>query len=104
MQKVATDRVGPDLGSLDPTSRRRIRVFAVKLLLVTPVSVALATQLGYPLFGTVSYLCLWHSFFCGVVGLFRRDRHGAAVLTAWDEMAAFLAIAILTHWLGAMLA
>jgi hypothetical protein len=67
---------------VDPASRRRIQIFAVKLLVIIPVAVTLATQLGYPLLKTPWFFCLWHSFFAGMAALFRQQKHGAAVLAA----------------------
>jgi hypothetical protein len=72
-------------GGVDPASRRRIQIFAVKLLVIIPVAVTLATQLGYPLLKTPWFFCLWHSVFAGMAALFRQQKHGAAVLTAWDS-------------------
>jgi hypothetical protein len=68
------------------------------------VSVALATQRGFPLLGTLSFFCFWHSFFAGAAAWFRDQRHSAAMLTAWDEMAAFLAIGVLMRVLDAIMA
>jgi hypothetical protein len=68
------------------------------------VSVALATQRGLPLLGTLSCFCFWHSFFAGAAAWFRDQRHSAAMLTVLDEMAAFLAIGVLMLVLDAIMA
>ena len=96
--------IATSFDGLDPGSRLRIRIFAFKLLIIIPVSVALATHLGHPLLGTLSFFCFWHSFFAGAAAWFRDQRHGAAMLTAWDEMAAFLAIGIALRVVGAIMA
>jgi len=57
---------------LDPGSRLRIQVFAFKLLIIVPVSVALATQRGFPLLGTLSFFCF------GIASLLER-RRGSAI-------------------------
>ena len=52
--------------SFDPASRLRLRIFTFKLAVVVPVSVALAFHRNYPLLGTISFLCYWHSVFAGI--------------------------------------
>ena len=99
LQNISTSFDG-----LDPGSRLRIRIFAFKLLIIIPVSVALATHLGHPLLGTLSFFCFSHSFFAGAAAWFRGQKHGAGMLTAWDEMAAFLAIGIALRVVGAIMA
>jgi len=88
---------------LDRASRLRLRIFAFKLLLVVPVSVALASQRNYPLLGTVSFFCFWHSVFAGMAALLQRHKLNAAFLTAWDEMAAFLGLAVLMRLIDAVI-
>jgi hypothetical protein len=95
--------IATSFDGLDRGSRLRIRIFAFKLLIIIPVSVALATHLGHPLLATLSFFCFWHSFFAGAAAWFRDQRHGAAMLTAWDEMAAFLAIGVLMRVLDAIM-
>jgi hypothetical protein len=90
--------------ALDPRSRLLVRIFAVKLVVIIPVAVPLATRGGYSLLGILSLFCLWHSFFAGTAALLQRQKHGAPFLTAWDEMAAFLAIAVLMRLAGATMA
>jgi hypothetical protein len=98
------ENISTSFDGLDPGSRLRIRIFAFKLLIIIPVSVALATHLGHPLLGTLSFFCFWHSFFAGAAAWFRGQKHGAGMLTAWDEMAAFLAIGIALRVVGAIMA
>jgi hypothetical protein len=81
--------------SLDPASRLRLRIFTFKLAVVVSVSVALAFHRNYPLLGTIWFLCFWHSVFAGIAAVAQRHKHNAAFLTAWDEMAAFLGLAVL---------
>ena len=89
--------IATSLAALDPASRLRLWIFAFKLLSIIPVSMALARPPDYPLFGTISIFCAWHGCFCGMAALFRQQKAGVA-LTGWDEMAAFLAIAIVMHF------
>jgi hypothetical protein len=95
--------IATTLAALDPFSRLRLRIFAFKLLTIIPVSVALARPPDYPLLVTISIFCLWHCVFCGIAALFRK-REPPVALTAWDETAAFLAIAIVMHRLAAIMA
>jgi hypothetical protein len=104
MREKYLDSIATCFDGLDPGSRLRIQVFAFKLLIIVPVSLALATQRGFPLLATLSFFCFWHGFFAGAAAWFRDQRQGAAMLTAWDEMAAFLAIGILMRVLDAMMA
>jgi len=104
MREKYLESIATCFDGLDPGSRLRIQVFAFKLLIIVPVSMALATQRGFPLLGTLSFFCFWHSFFAGAAAWFRDQRHGAAMLTAWDEMAAFLAIGVLMRVLDAIMA
>jgi hypothetical protein len=96
--------ISTSFDGLDPGLRLRIRIFAFKLLIIIPVSVALATHLGHPLLGTLSFFCFWHGFFAGAAAWFRGQKHGAGMLTAWDEMAAFLAVGIALRVVGAIMA
>jgi len=89
---------------LDQRSGLRLRTFAFKVLVIIPVSVALAVNRNYPLIGTVVLFCLWNSIFSGLAALFQRHRCNAASLTAWDETAAFLGLATLMHLVQAIIA
>ena len=88
---------------LDRASRLRLQIFAFKLLLVVPVSVALASLRNYPLLGTVSFFCFWHSVLVGMAALLQRHKLNAAFLTAWDETAAFLGLAVLMRLVDAVI-
>jgi hypothetical protein len=79
-----------------------MRIFGVKLLTAIPISVVFATQRNYPLFGTMSFFLFWNSIFAGFAALLQSHRYNAAFLTAWDEMAAFLALALLTRIIGSV--
>jgi hypothetical protein len=92
------------LQALDRESQRRLRIFTFKVLIIIPVSVALAAHHGYDLFGILSFFFLWYSFFSGTAALFQRQSCGAPYLTAWDEMAAFLAILVLVRLLATVMA
>jgi hypothetical protein len=89
---------------LDQASGLRLRIFAFKVLVIIPISIAFAVNRKYPLFGTAALFCAWNSIFSGVAALFRRDRCNAASLTAWDETAAFLGLATLMHLLQIIIA
>jgi hypothetical protein len=82
---------------LHPESLLGLRIFSFKLLFLIPVSVILAVREGYPLLHTIFFFCVWNSIFAGLAALVRRQRYGAEFLTAWDETAAFLALALLTQ-------
>ena len=92
------------IAALDPVSRQQLRVFAFKLLIIIPVSVALAVRRGYPVLETISFFCFWYAVFSGAIALFQRQQPGAAWLTAWDEAAAFVGIGILARLLAAIMA
>ena len=92
------------LATLDQTSRMRVRIFSLKLLTAIFVSAVFATQRNYLLFGTISFFLFWNSVFAGFAALFQSHRYNAAFLTAWDEMAAFLALALLTRCIGSAFA
>jgi hypothetical protein len=82
---------------LHPESRLRLRIFSFKLLFLIPVAPMLAVRQGYPLLHTIFFFCIWNSILTGLAALFRRQRYGAEFLMAWDETAAFLALALLTR-------
>jgi len=92
---------GPYL--LDRLSRLRLRNFAFKLLIPLPVLVALTSQRNFPLLGALSSFCLWNSVFVGTAGVFQHHKLDSAFLTAWDEMAAFLGLAVLMHLVDAVI-
>ncbi len=89
---------------LHPETRLRLRIFFFKLLVLIPVSAALAIERGYPVMSTVCFFCLWNCIFAGLAALFRQQKYGAEFLTAWDEMAAFLALALLTRFVDRIIA
>jgi hypothetical protein len=62
VEENVSEAVATSFDGLDPGSRLRIRIFAFKLLIIIPVSVALAMHLGHPLLGTLAFFCFWHSF------------------------------------------
>ena len=88
---------------LDQTSRLRLRIFTFKLLILVLCAVALASQPIYPLLGTMSFFCFWQSAFAGIAVLLQRHNLNGASLTAWDEMAAFLGLAVLMHVVEAVI-
>jgi hypothetical protein len=92
------------LRMLDPESRLRLRIFSFKLRVLVPVSVVLAVGQGYPVLNTVCFFCLWNCIFAGLAALFRQRKYRAEFLTAWDEMAAFLALALLTRFVDGIIA
>ena len=87
---------------LDAVSRLRLRSFVFKLMIMIPVSIALAVHRHFPLFVTVSFFCFWQGVFAGTVALFQRHRHNAEFLTAWDEMAAFFGLGALIRLIDAI--
>jgi hypothetical protein len=48
-------------------------------------------------------LCLWQGIFAALAALFRRYKFGAFALTAWNESAAFIAIALLARFANAVI-
>jgi hypothetical protein len=102
--KPTDGSVAPSLLTLHPESRLRLGIFSFKLLFLIPVSAMLAVQQGYPLLHTISFFCVWNSIFTGLAALVRRQRYRAEFLTAWDETAAFLALALLTRLVGGIIA
>jgi hypothetical protein len=95
-----------DIGSslaLDQTSRLRLRIFAFKLLILVLCAVTLASQPNYRLLGTMSFFCFWQCAFAGMAALLQRHNLNAASLTAWDELAAFLGLAVLAHLVEAVI-
>jgi hypothetical protein len=97
---------GPVLGPImafDAASRLRLQSFAFKLLLVIPVSIAFAAERNYPILGALAYFCSWYSLFCGLAAIAQRQNVNAGFLTAWDELAAFLGVAVAARFLGAVI-
>src|ERR1700722_13077526 len=89
-------------GKLDRASRLRLQVFAFKVLLVIPISVAFAAQRHLTVLGAVAYFCGWYSLFAGLAASVQRQKCGAASLTAWDEMVVFLGLALAARFLGSL--
>jgi hypothetical protein len=83
---------GPPV-ALNSTSRRRIRIFTVKLLIVILIAIAFALPTGHPPFRAIAFFSGRQSLFAGATAVFQRHRLNAGFLTAWDEMAAFLGVA-----------
>jgi hypothetical protein len=79
--------------AFDAESRLRLRGFAFKLFLIMPVSVVFAVQHRGPLLGAFAYFCFWYGLFSGFFAIIRQEKVNPAVLTAWDEMAAFVGLA-----------
>ena len=87
--------------ALDAVSRRRVRMFAMRLLIAALFTLVLAASRGYPLFTVMAWLCGWQSLFTAVIALLQRQRLEDAVLTGWDESAALLGVASLMRLLSA---
>jgi hypothetical protein len=88
---------------LDQASRLRLRIFAFKLLIPIPVLVAVTSQRNLPLLEAFSSLCFWNGVFAGSAAAFQHHKLNAAFLTAWDEMAAFLGLAVLMRLADAVI-
>jgi hypothetical protein len=71
------------------------------LLVLGWAAAVLAALRGYPGLGLVSAFCFWKGIFAAAAAVFRHDKLGACY--AWDESAAFIAIALLAR-LGADIA
>jgi hypothetical protein len=82
------------VAKFDQASRLRLRAFAFKLAMLVPVSFVFAAQHHYSLFGSLAYFCFWFGLFSGLFACVQRHKFNAAILTAWDEMAAFLGIGL----------
>jgi hypothetical protein len=89
---------------LDPESRGRLQIFTFKLLGVIPFSMVIAAQDAVPPLQIFAFCCFWHATFAGLAALVRRQHWRAVHLTAWDETAAFSAIALLVRFIGTNLA
>jgi hypothetical protein len=102
MRRIFGQSLDAALQRLDQESCLRIRIFAFKLLVVVTVALALAAPRGYPVFAMVWVFCLWQGFFAALAAVFRHHKLGALSLTAWDESAAFIAIALLARFANAV--
>jgi hypothetical protein len=96
MPNMSAGRVTMLINALDPASRSRVRLFAIKLFFVLAFSLLFAER-GLPFFAAASLLGIWYSLFAGAAALLRREKIGATTLTGWDEMAVFDAFALLMH-------
>jgi hypothetical protein len=94
MQRVAE--------AFDAASRLRLRGFAFKLFLIVPVSVVFAAQHHGPVLGALAYFCFWYSLFSGFFAIIRQEKVDPAVLTSWDEMAAFIGLAFAARFAAAL--
>jgi hypothetical protein len=97
MRKILHEAMGSPLQRLDQESRLRIRMFTIKLLMAVTVALALAAPRHYPILAMVWVFCLWQGIFAALAAVFGRHRLRALSLTAWDESAAFVAIALLAR-------
>jgi hypothetical protein len=88
------------LSGLDASTRRLVRVFAVKLTITGSFAVMLCTVNGYPLLRSLALLCGWQGLFAASIALVQRQNLQSSALTGWDESAAFLGIAALVRLVG----
>jgi hypothetical protein len=95
MPNMSAGRITTLINALDPASRSRVRLFAIKLFFVLAFSLLFAER-GLPFFAAASWLGMY-SLFAGAAALLRREKIGAATLNGWDEMAVFDAFAVLMH-------
>jgi hypothetical protein len=103
LTNYAMKSLATSLQRLDSESRLRIRIFILKLLVLGWAAAIMAGLRGYPALVLCSIFCLWQGIFAVLAGVFRRDKLGAFYLTAWDESAAFIAIALLARFGADML-
>jgi hypothetical protein len=89
------------LRTLDPTSRARIRIFGVKLLVLLPFSALLAARYRYPPFAMIASFAGWYAIFAGALALVRGEPIGGPSLNGWDELLAFFALKALAQFLAA---
>jgi hypothetical protein len=89
------------LHKLDPASRLRVRIFTFKLVVVLVTASALAAPGSYQVLPIVSVFCLWQAMFAALAAVFWRHQFDAPCLTAWDEAAAFAALALLARFIAA---
>lgn len=88
--------------AFDAESRLRLRGFAFKLLLIIPVSIVFAAQHHGPVLGALAYFCFWYGLFSGLFAIIRQEKVNPAVLTSWDEMAAFIGLAFAARFAAAL--
>jgi hypothetical protein len=91
---MSAERMARLINSLDPVSRSRLRMFKFKLLLVVVFSILFAAR-GFSFLVAMSLLCVLYSLLSGAAALTRSEKIGATVLNGWDEMASFIALALL---------
>jgi hypothetical protein len=91
----------PPAGPLDPASRARIRIFSLKLTVLTLSASLLAVRYHYPPFAMVSSGAFWYAAFAGLLALLHREPLAGPSLNGWDEVLAFLAIKALAQFLVA---
>lgn len=94
--------VAQSLASLDQVSLLRLRIFGRKLLLVILFAVVFAASRGYPLAGALALFCGWNFVFAALMAMFERRGLDPYSLTAWDETVAFLGLAALMRFVGAI--
>jgi len=100
MRRSFGQSLADSLQRLDPESALRLRLFTFKLLAVAAFTMALSMPRGYPALPMLSVFCLWQSIFAALTAAFWRQKLAARSLTAWDETAAFIAIALLARLVG----
>lgn len=95
-----SDSTAKAADKISGASRRRLQSFALKVLLLIPISAAFATQGHMPIFGAWAFFCGWYSMFAGLAAVVQRHKLTAEYLTSWDEMAAFLGLAAAARLAG----
>ena len=98
-----TRSVARTFDALDARSRQRLRLMAFKVFVVVPASMTLSTRQGFPFVSTLAFFCFWFAMFAGIAGLARREWLPTDRFTAFDEMAVFLAMALLMRLVAAAL-
>ena len=61
------------LSALNAASRRRVRFFAVKLMITSPFAIMFSAANGYPLFRSLTVLCGWQSLFAAAISFAQRS-------------------------------
>ena len=92
----------PSAQTIDPVSRRRLEIFVFKLLMLGPIAVTFASRQHLSIIAAVGYFCSWYVLFSFIAALIQRHKVNAAVLTAWDEAAGFLGIALAARLLDTL--
>jgi uncharacterized membrane protein HdeD (DUF308 family) len=87
--------------TLDPLSRRRLKIFTLKLAVVVLFAAALAIKQHYPALRTLAVFFGCQSLFAGAIAAIQRQRIDTVSLNAWDEMAAFFAVTMLVRLVAA---